>query len=108
MLWILTARELHSSKPIPSTPSLPLKKFEPLVAEEDQTVVQRNLADPYLDYTVEPGDTWETISGQFRTNSDEVKRLNGIRANDEPMSGVTIRVPRTRFIHKGTPAGRVG
>ncbi len=104
----LTARELHSSKPVPSAPSLPLKKFEPLVAEENETVVQRNLADPYLDYTVEPGDTWETISGQFRTNADEVKRLNGIRANDEPMSGVTIRVPRTRFIHKVTPAGRVG
>ena len=104
----MTAKELHSPKLVPATPSLPLKKFEPPVAEEEETVVQRNLSDPYLDYTVEPGDTWETISGQFRTNSDEVKRLNGIRANDEPMSGVTIRVPRTRFIHKGTPAGRVG
>ena len=104
----LTARELHSSKPSQSSPSLPLKKFEPLVAEDDQTVVLRNLSDPYLDYTVEPGDTWDTISGQFRTSSDEVKRLNGIRANDEPMSGVTIRVPRTRYIHKPAPAGRVG
>ena len=104
----LAARDLHSSKPVPATPILPLKKLDPLITKEDQTVVQRNLADTYLDYTVEPGDTWETIGGQFRTSSDEVKRLNGIRANDEPMSGVTIRVPRTRFMHKAAPAGRVG
>ena len=98
-----SARDLHTRNQKNLQPVV--KNFEPVVVETDKAVVQRNAVDAHLDYTVEPGDTWETIGGQFRTTSTELKRINGGRADQEPVTGSTILVPRSRFLKSTAPAG---
>lgn len=97
-----TARDLHTrgdGKPQP-TNSHGRDRFEPVNVEDDGADVPRNTIDPFMDYTVEPGDTWDSIAAQFRTSRDEMKKINGIRSTDEPVTGTSISVPRSRVGHK--------
>ena len=96
-----TARDLHTrgdaKKP---SQNMSRDHFEPVNVEDDGSEVPRNTIDPHMDYTVEPGDTWESIAAQFKTSRDEMKKINGIRGTDEPVTGTSISVPRSRVGHK--------
>jgi LysM repeat protein len=96
-----TARDLHTrgdaKKP---SQNMSRDRFEPVTVEDDGNEVARNTIDPHMDYTVEPGDTWESIAAQFKTSRDEMKKINGIRGTDEPVTGTSILVPRSRVGHK--------
>lgn len=92
-----TARELHSRAPKITTKSR--MKLGDTVIVDEHSEIKSHTVDPYFEYTVEPGDTWEAIAADFKTSVLEIQRINRME-NTELENGFTLQVPRTRLAPK--------
>jgi len=69
---------IRSASPAPAT-------AEPKMASQDQP----------LDYTVQPGDTLDSIAKLFIVSKDEIMKLNGLSSTDSVKPGQKLKIPPT-------------
>lgn len=51
--------------------------------------------DQPLDYTVQPGDTLDSIAKLFIVSKDEIMKLNGLSSTDSVKPGQKLKIPPT-------------
>ncbi len=102
-----SAQDLHPNKNVKPAQGSTKGQYKPVVTEELPPLnIEPESVDRYLDYSIEPNDTWDSIGAQFHTTGDEIKRINGAKSTDEAQIGSTISVPRTRVGNR--PSSRSG